>query len=148
MRCSSSGSTDNRELLCGRVIGVASGRVVGRVEDLADAGDEVADRFFDSLLEGHVGGAAALAAASEAEVHVVLLDIDQLDEAAVRGDRGVDLALEQVADRPFQIALRGETLEVGGGDDRLAAPDVLADDVADSQGGTVNRMGGARGDGI
>ena len=72
--------------LCRGVVGVASGGVVGRVEDLAHGRSEAADGFLDALLERHVGGAAALAASAEAQVHVVALDVDELDEPAVLRD--------------------------------------------------------------
>src|SRR6266542_2299527 len=114
-----------------RVIGVPSRGVVGGVEDLADARHQVADRFFDAHLQGHVGGAAALAAAAQTDVDIVLLDVDQLDVPSMRGHGGIDLTVEEVADGPLQIPLRGEALEVLRGDDWLSAADVLADDVAD-----------------
>ena len=91
-----------------RVVGIPSGGVVRRVEDLSDERREVADRLLDALLQRHVGRAAALASAAQAQVHVVPLDVDQLDEAAVRGDGRVDLAVEQVADGPLEVALGGQ----------------------------------------
>ena len=66
---------------------------------------EVADRLLDPLLQRHVGGPAALAAAPEANIDVVLADVDQLDEAAVLGDGGVDLPVQKVGNRPLQVPL-------------------------------------------
>src|SRR5215510_389580 len=129
--------------LGGRVVRIPSGGVVGGVEDLSDPGDQVADRLLDSLLQRDVGGAAALAAASQAEVDVVPAHVDQLDVASVRGDRRVDLPLEQIADRPLQVLLRGDVVEIARRDDRLARPDVLADDVADPERRPVDGMEGA-----
>src|SRR5262249_23698824 len=87
-----------------RVVGVAPRGVVGGVEDLADERREVANGLLDSLLERDVGGAAPLAAASEAQVDVVAAHVDQLDVAAVLRDRGIDLPVEEVADRPLEVA--------------------------------------------
>src|SRR5262245_14589522 len=88
-----------------RVVGIAPGGVVGGVEDLANGRREVANRLLDSLLQRHVGGSAALAAATQPQVHVVLLDVDELDVPAVLADGRVDLPVEQVTDGPLQVAL-------------------------------------------
>ncbi len=61
------GRPDDRTLLGGRVVRIAASGVVGRVEDLADERSEPADGLLDSLLQRDVGGAAALAAAAEAQ---------------------------------------------------------------------------------
>ncbi len=73
--------------------------MVGDVEHRGDARHLVADHRLDTLLEGHVGHAAALATALEAEVDGVVLDLDQGDEAAVGGDPRVDALVEQPLDR-------------------------------------------------
>src|SRR5512143_2717981 len=98
--------------LGGRVVGVAPRGVVGRVEDLADERRELADGLLDALLECDVRGAAPLAPASESEVHVVPAHVDQLDIPAVRGHCRVDLAIEEVADRPLEVALGRKIPEV------------------------------------
>ena len=107
--------------------------MVGGVEDLADARREAADGLLDALLERYVGRAAALASAAEAQVDVVLLDVDELDEAAVLADGRVDLPVEEVADRPLEVPLGRERIEVLRGDDRGSGPDVPANDVPDAQ---------------
>src|SRR5215471_9801189 len=64
-----------------RVVRVPPRGVVGRVQDLADAGNELSDRLLDSLFQRDVRGAASLAAAAQPDVDVVLSNVDQLDEA-------------------------------------------------------------------
>src|SRR5690348_2565806 len=93
------------ESLRRRVVGIAAGGVVGRVQDLADGRRERPDRLLDALLERDVRSAAALASAAQPQEDGVALDVDQLDPAAVAGDRRVDLAVQKILNRPLQIAL-------------------------------------------
>ena len=95
-----------------------------------------------------VRGATALASAAEAQVHVVSAHVDELDVAAVLGDGRVDLALEQVADRPLEVPLGGQVPHVFGGDDRGARSNVPADDVADAHRRPVDVVRRADGDGV
>src|SRR4030095_3658148 len=56
------------------------------------------------------------------QVHIVLPDVDQLNEAPVLSHGRVDLAVEQVADRPLQVALGRQGAEIVLRDDRDARP--------------------------
>src|SRR5262245_52725858 len=87
----------------GRVVGVAPRGVVCRVQDFGDFGDLFLDQPLDSLLQRDVRGAAALAAAAHLKVDAVILYIDELDEAAVAGDRGVDHRIDQLLHSGLQI---------------------------------------------
>ena len=82
---SASGSARGKgeELLGGGVVGISAGGVVRRVEDLADTRNERPDRLLDPLLERDVGRAAPLATPAQAQEHVVLFDVDELDQAPV-----------------------------------------------------------------
>ena len=120
------------------VVGIAAGGVVGGVEDFPDRRGEAADRLFDALLQCDVGRAATLASPAEAQKDVVLLDVDELDEAAVLADGRVDFPVEEVADRPLEVPLGREGVEVLPGDDRGSGPDVSANDVPDAQGRPVD----------
>src|SRR5207245_6149105 len=92
-----------------RVVGVASGGVVGRVQDLDDLGELILDEPLDARLQGDVGGAAPLAAAAHLEVDPVVLHVDQLDVAAVAGDRRVDHGVDQLLDPGLQFVAHGDT---------------------------------------
>jgi hypothetical protein len=81
--------------------------VIRRVEDLADRRSQVPNRALDPLLQGHVGGAAALTPTAQSDEDVVLLDVDQLDPPAVLRDGRVDLPFEQVLDGPPEVPLEG-----------------------------------------
>ncbi len=71
-------------------VGVCAGGVVGRVADRDDLGHLALDGDLDPLLERDVDLRAALAAAAQLDVGDVVLHLEQVDEAAVRGDAGVD----------------------------------------------------------
>src|SRR4030095_1453677 len=87
----------------GRVVGVAPGGVVGRVEDFGDLGDLFLDQPLDALLERDVRGATALAAAAHLQIHAVILHVHELDESAVAGDRGIDHRIDQLLNLGLQI---------------------------------------------
>src|SRR5207244_10972648 len=82
--------------LAGGVVGVRALRMIGRVEHLADLGELFLDQALDARLERDVRRAAALAAAAHGQVDAVVLDVDQLDEAAVSRDGGVDHRVDQL----------------------------------------------------
>src|SRR5207245_11606781 len=62
-----------------RVVGVLTGAVVGRVEDLSDFGDLFLDQPLDAVLQLDVRSAAALAAAAHLEMHQAVLHVAKLD---------------------------------------------------------------------
>src|SRR5262249_36772569 len=82
---------------------VAPRGVVGRAQDFGDFGDLFFYQPLDSLLQRDVRGAAALAAATHLKVDPVILHVDELDEAAVAGDRGVDHRIDQLLNSGLQI---------------------------------------------
>src|SRR5439155_1642339 len=82
----------------------AATTVVGRVEDLGDFGDLFLDQPLDARLQCDVRGAAALAAAAHLEIDSVILHVDQLDEAAVAGDRRVDHGIDQLLDSGLELS--------------------------------------------
>src|SRR5947199_194005 len=77
-----------------RVVGVRARGVVGRVQDLDDLGKLFLDEPLDARLQGDVGRAAPLAPAAHLKVDPVVLDVDQLDVAAVAGNRRVDRGVD------------------------------------------------------
>src|SRR5680860_1418783 len=79
-----------------RVERVLTGIVIGRVFDGRYLGHLLAEDAVDTLLEGHVGRAAALATATEADVGNAVLDAVERDVATVAGDAGVDVAVEGI----------------------------------------------------
>src|SRR5215469_9330199 len=68
-------------LFAGRVVRVRPRRVVGRVEHFLDLGNLLPDQALDARLERDVGGAATLTPSAHLQIHLVVLDVDQLDEA-------------------------------------------------------------------
>src|SRR3989442_12295552 len=72
-------------LLGGLVVGVGAAGVVGLIDDTGELRDLFLQRRLDPLLQGDVDHAAPLAAAAELEIGDVLLDVQELDPAAVRG---------------------------------------------------------------
>src|SRR5262245_19486516 len=80
----------------GSVVGVASGRVVGGVENFGDFGNLFLDQPLDALLQRDVCGTTALAATAHLEIDPVILHVDELHEAAVAGHRGVDHRVDQL----------------------------------------------------
>ena len=72
------------------------GRVVGGVEHLGDLGQLFLDQALDARLQRDVRRAAALAPAAHLQIDAVVLDVDQLDEAAVAGDGRVDHRVDQL----------------------------------------------------
>src|SRR5205807_10481246 len=89
--------------LAGGVVGILSGRVVGRVEHFGDLGNLVLDQALDPGLERDVGGAAALTPAAHLQVDYYVLDVDELDPAAVGRDRRVDRGVDQLLDLTLQL---------------------------------------------
>src|SRR5439155_2362234 len=94
-----------------RVVGVAPGGVIGRVEDFGDLGDLFLDQSLDPLLQRDVRGAAALAAAAHLKIDPVVLHVDELDKAAVAGNRGVDRGIEQLLNTGLQIVAHDAPLK-------------------------------------
>src|SRR5712692_7688254 len=90
-------------LLARRVVGVGAGAVGGRVQHFLDLGDLFLDQPLDARLERDVGGAAALAAPAHLDVNLVLLDVEQLDEAAVAGDGRIDGRVDQLLHLGHQL---------------------------------------------
>src|SRR6185503_4422885 len=75
-------------LLARRVVGVAAGGVVGGVEHLDDLGDLFLDQPLDARLQRDVRRATTLAPATHLQIDGAVLDVEQLDEAAMAGDGG------------------------------------------------------------
>ena len=88
----------SQTLLRRRVVRIPSRAVIGRVHDGPDLRYDFADRAFDSLLESDIGHATSLAASAQAEIDLVAFDVEQLDEAAVRCNGGIDLPCEELFD--------------------------------------------------
>ena len=74
-----------------------------RVQHFFDLGQLFLDQPLDAGLERHVRRAAALASAAHLEIHLVLLDVDELDEAAVTGHRWIDGRVDQLLHLGHQI---------------------------------------------
>src|SRR2546430_4482923 len=89
--------------LAGGVGGVGALRVIGRVEHLADLGKLFFDQALDARLERDVRRAAALAAAAHGQVDPVVLNVDQLDEAPVSRDGGVDHRVDQLLHAGLEV---------------------------------------------
>src|SRR5262245_17791201 len=70
--------------------------MVRGVEHLFDLRDFFLDQALDARLERHVRRAAALAAAAHLQVDLVVLHLDQLNEAAVTRHRGIDGRVDQL----------------------------------------------------
>src|SRR2546428_2884474 len=90
-------------LLCGLIVGVRAARVVGLVDDSGELRDLLLQRALDPLLQGHVDHAAPLTAAAELEVGDVVLDVQELDPAAVGCDRRVDHLVQDLLDPALDI---------------------------------------------
>src|SRR6266850_1970277 len=97
--------------LAGGVVGIRALRVVGRVEHLGDFGKLFLDEALDPRLERDVRGAAALAATTHRQVDAVVLDVDQLDEAAVSRHGRVDHGVDQLLHAGLEIG-RGRVAHV------------------------------------
>ena len=69
--------------LAWRVVRVATRSVVRRVDDLRDRRHLVLDQDLDALLQRHVRHATALTPATQTDVRLVLIDLEQLDPAAM-----------------------------------------------------------------
>src|SRR5258705_11086340 len=76
---------------------------MGRGEHFADLGKLFLDQAVDARLERAVRRAAALAAAAHGQVDGVVLDVDQLDEAAVSRHGGVDHGVDQLLHAGLEI---------------------------------------------
>src|SRR2546425_5429624 len=95
-----------------RVVGVGAGGVVGRIQDLGDLGDLLFDQPLDPRLQRDVRRAAALATAAHLQVDAIVLHIDELDESAVAGDRGVDHGVDQLLDAGLEICAHDITSQI------------------------------------
>src|SRR5438105_15198709 len=84
--------------LCGLIVGVGAAGVVGRIDHMLNLRDLLPDQDLDSLPQGDVDHAAALAATAEENVGGIALNVHQLDVAAVLGHGRVDLLVEQLLD--------------------------------------------------
>src|SRR5262249_5758343 len=89
--------------LAGGVVGVRPLRVIGRIEHLDDFRDLFLDQALDAGLEGDVRRAAALAPAAHREIDAVVLDVDQLDEAAMPRDGRIDHRVDQLLHAVLEI---------------------------------------------
>src|SRR5438876_4456053 len=92
--------------LAGGVVGVRALRVVGRVEHLGHLGKLFLDQALDTGLQRDVRRTAALAAATHREVDAIVLDVDQLDEATVSRDGGVDHRVDEVLHAALEVGCR------------------------------------------
>src|SRR3990170_4808203 len=95
------------------VVGVGAGRVVRRVEDLVHLGQLFLDEALDAGLQRDVGRAAPMAAPAHLEVDAVVLDVDELDEAAVTGDRRIDHRVDQLLHPGLEVRAHGCTSQTG-----------------------------------
>src|SRR5436309_9763764 len=95
-----------------RVVGVGAGGVVGRIQDLGDLGDLLFDQPLDPRLQRDVRRAAALATAAHLQVDAIVLHINELDESAVAGDRGVDHGVDQLLDAGLEICAHDITSQI------------------------------------
>src|SRR5262245_24907824 len=98
--------------LAGRVVGVLAGGVVGRVQDFGDLRNLFLDQPLDPGLERDVRSSAPLAAAPHLQVHAVVLHVDELDESAMAGDRGVDHRVDQLLDAGFEFFAHVATSQI------------------------------------
>src|SRR5262245_12054168 len=125
-------------LLLGRLVeGVGSTGMVGLVDDARDLRDLLAQRRLDPLLEGHVDHAAPLAAAAETQVDEVVLHVEEVDPAAMPGDRRVDHLVQDLLDLLLDVAvvegIHGETFFSTGQGETTPI-------LAQRQGGMITRI--------
>ena len=72
--------------------------MIGDIDDRGDLGAGVLDGDLDALAEGGLRHGAPLAAAAHGEVHGVTVDTDEGCEAAMAGDRRIDLMFDDGKD--------------------------------------------------
>jgi len=72
--------------------------VVGDIDHLSDLGDGGFDRHFDPLPERDVDLGATLTAATQLDIRGTTAHLEQVDEATVRRDGGIDLPVEHLLD--------------------------------------------------
>src|SRR3989475_5762949 len=77
-------------------VGVRARGVVGDIDDLGDLWDGGLDRDLDPLPQRDIDLGATLTAAAQLDIGGTTAHFEQVDEAAVRGDRGVDLPVEHL----------------------------------------------------
>src|SRR5207248_9575963 len=77
---------------------VGARRVVRHIDDLSDLRDRRLDRHFDALAESDIDLGAALAAATQLNIRGRTAHLEQIDEAAMGCDRGIDLPVEHLLD--------------------------------------------------
>ena len=70
--------------------------MVGDVDDTCDLGNHLQQRRLNALAEGHRSQPAALTATAETQKGCRVLNCHQLGDAAVSGDGGVDLLIEDL----------------------------------------------------
>ena len=76
---------------------LCAGCVVGHVRDPSDLRNARAEQRFDSLADRHSRQAAALTATLEAKANAAIVQADQHDPTAMRGDRGSNLIVQHLA---------------------------------------------------
>ena len=72
--------------------------MVGDIDHLDDLRDSRFDRHLDALPERDIDLGATLAAAAQLDVRDTSANLEQVDNATMRGDRGVDLPIEHLLD--------------------------------------------------
>src|SRR6202171_457608 len=101
LRTADAPPADRRDLrrFLGRLeVGVRARGVVGDVDHLGDLRDGPFERDLDPLPKRDVDLGAALAAATQLDIGGATANLEQVDKATVRRDRGIDLPVEDLLD--------------------------------------------------
>src|SRR4029453_13728841 len=91
------GSPPRGSALLGREKRRGPRRVVGDVGQADQLGNARPQQRLDALADGHLGQAAALATALQADADPALVDLDQGHPTAVRRDHRIDLRIQDIA---------------------------------------------------
>ena len=70
--------------------------MVGDVQNVTHAGNGRANRVFDSVFQGHIRLPTTLTTATHLDKHLVFLDINKSDDAAMFCDRRINLGVQNL----------------------------------------------------
>src|SRR5215475_4274056 len=97
------------------IVWVRAAGMIGRIDDLSDAGNLLRDQRLNSLLQRHICHATSLAPATHGDVGDVLFDVEEDNVPPVVCQGRVDVLVEQLLD--------GNSLGIGPFSIRVVDPE-------------------------